>query len=45
MAEADRPDEKIGANALVVRPAGRLENLTARVLPVSSHLSRLYLFH
>lgn len=31
MAEADRPDEKIGANALVVRPAGRLENLAARV--------------
>jgi len=31
MAEADRPDEKTGANALVVRPAGRLENLAARV--------------
>jgi uncharacterized heparinase superfamily protein len=31
MAEADRPDDKIGANALVVRPAGRLENLAARV--------------
>lgn len=31
MAEADRPDEKTGANALVVRPTGRLENLAARV--------------
>ncbi len=31
MAEADRPDEKAGANALVVRPTGRLENLAARV--------------
>ncbi|MBP6380849.1 MAG: heparinase II/III family protein [Sphingorhabdus sp.] len=31
MAEADRPDDKAGANALVVRPAGRLENLAARV--------------
>lgn len=31
MAEADRPDEKAGANALVVRPTGRLENLAAKV--------------
>ena len=31
MAEADLPDDKAGGNALVVRPAGRLENLTARV--------------
>ena len=31
MAEADRPDEKASANALVVRPTGRLENLAAKV--------------
>ncbi len=31
MAEADRPDDVAGGNALVVRPAGRLENLAARV--------------
>jgi len=31
MAEADLSDDTAGGNALVVRPAGRLENLTARV--------------
>jgi uncharacterized heparinase superfamily protein len=31
MADADLPHERSGANALVLRPAGRLENLAARV--------------
>ena len=39
MAEADRPDEKAGANALVVRPSGRLENLAAKVSLILYQLS------
>lgn len=39
MAEADLPDDTAGGNALVVRPAGRLENLAARVALMLYQLS------